>query len=227
MFPSEFSARFTDLRNSHTLPSRYSEEKKTLSQVGLSEGILSIFTETQECLFMFHYFLKGTNAHVFAVVVALQTCSCMLSYPRSPRPQSALTPPSPRKLLEPRPPVNVLASPPFSVFPSRTHLPNALSSLVCESCVLHSCVCVCVCVRHVHSVDSPLCSPLSPLLTSALCLSATWIYLFRALLSVIEMYQIFPSKPDNSYRTEQLTAEFTQIHRLIWTWLGDKRVNLL
>lgn len=34
-----------------------------------------------------------------------------------------------------------------------------------------------VCVCHVHSVDTSLCSPLlSPLLTSALSLSATWIY---------------------------------------------------
>lgn len=184
MFPSEFSARFTDLRNSHTLPSRYSEEKKTLSQVGLSEGILSIFTETQECLFMFHWFLKGTNSHVFAVVVAPQTCSCMLSYPRSPWPQTS----SP---LEAGRTVSSCYCPGFSFLCIPIQHPSSKCLvLISVSSVVHSCVCVCLC--HVHSVDSPLCCPFSPLLTSALCLSVTWIYPFRALLSVIEMYHIFP-----------------------------------
>lgn len=142
MFPSEFSARFTDLRNSHTLPSRYSEEKKTRSQVGLSEGILSIFTETQECLYV-SLVLKGTNSHVFAVVVALQTCSCMLSYPVH---------------IDPRPPLPSKAGrtascwcPGFSSFlcipiqhPSSRCL--VLFSL-CVTCSAPLCVC------HVHSVD--------------------------------------------------------------------------
>lgn len=103
------------------------------------------------------------------------------------------TPPQPTwRLVQPQPPVNVLASPPVSVFPSSTHLPNALSSFVCVSCVVQRCVCACVCVCHVHSVNSSFRSPLSPLLTSASCLSVTWISPLRALLSVTEMYQIFP-----------------------------------
>lgn len=94
---------------------------------------------------------------------------------------------SPPEAGPPRPPVNVLASPLFSVFPSSTHLLNALSPLVCVSCVVHSCVCVCVCHVIVWTVlSAPLFLPFSHLHC------VTWIYLFCALLLVIEMYQIFP-----------------------------------
>lgn len=114
------------------------------------------------------------------------------------------TSPPPPKLVQPRPPVNVLASP-FSVFPSSTHFPNGLSSLVCVMCSAQLCVCVCVCVCHVHNVDS-----FSP---SHICI-VSLCYLDLPLPCLVfsdRNVPDFSSKPPNSYCTEQLTAELTQI----------------
>lgn len=140
MFPSEFSARFTDLRNSHTLPSRYSEEKKTLSQVGLSEGI---FHRNPRMPLYVSLVLKGTNSHVFAVVVALQTCSCMLSYPVH---------------IDPRPPplrgrsYRLLLMSWFLLLPLYSH-PAPIFQMPCPLQPVCDVLCTALCVCHVHSVD--------------------------------------------------------------------------
>lgn len=112
------------------------------------------------------------------MVIALQICSCMLSDPvhldpRSPNPISLSLPTrlAPQKLVEPRPPVDVLACPRSSV----SHpAPISKCLVLLDLCLMCSAQ---LCVYAMYIVWTLLsASPLSPLLTSALSLSATWIY---------------------------------------------------
>lgn len=91
------------------------------------------------------------------MVVALQICSCMLSDPvhlDPPSPKS-LNPTPFQKLVEPRSPVDVLASPCTSV----SH-PAPISKCLVNLCLIL--FCTALCVYHMHSVDTLLRSSYLP-----------------------------------------------------------------
>lgn len=138
---------------------------------------------------------KGTKSHVFALVVALQTCSCMLSYPVH------LDPPPPQRLA-------TCGRPGFSSFLCiPIQHPSSRCLVLFSLCVMCSAQ-LCVCAMYI--VWTPLSAPPFLHFSHLHCVSLRpGFSFFPALLSVIKHVPDFSSKPPNSYCAEQSMADFT------------------